>query len=133
MSQKLSDSDNPANREHLCAKQVVHEKWGKGDCIPTMHADPSEDGLVEWYDVVFDHGIETRVPVTALEVTVAESHTHSGKKKMKEEMDPVDPKELKKKHADRKDGDIDNDGDEDSSDEYLHKRRQAISKALAKK
>ena len=28
------------------------------------------------------------------------------------------------------DADIDNDGDTDSSDEYLHKRRQAIKKAM---
>jgi len=47
-----------------------------------------------------------------------------------EGMDKVQPKAVKKKFADRKDKDIDNDGDEDSSDEYLHKRRKAISKAL---
>jgi len=50
----------------------------------------------------------------------------------KEEIDAVNPKAVKKKFDDRKDKDIDNDGDEDSSDEYLHKRRKAISKALAK-
>ena len=32
----------------------------------------------------------------------------------------------------RKDKDIDNDGDVDSTDKYLHKRRKAISKAVAK-
>ena len=32
----------------------------------------------------------------------------------------------------KEDGDIDNDGDEDSSDEYLKKRRAAISKAMKK-
>ena len=32
----------------------------------------------------------------------------------------------------KEDGDIDNDGDEDSSDEYLAKRRKAIGKAVAK-
>jgi hypothetical protein len=47
-----------------------------------------------------------------------------------EAMDPVDKKELKGKHADRKDKDVDNDGDVDSSDKYLHKRRKAISKAM---
>jgi hypothetical protein len=32
----------------------------------------------------------------------------------------------------KEDGDIDNDGDEDSSDEYLQKKRDAISKAMKK-
>jgi hypothetical protein len=49
---------------------------------------------------------------------------------VEEAVDAVDPKAVKKKFDDRKDKDIDNDGDEDSSDEYLHKRRKAISKAL---
>jgi hypothetical protein len=33
---------------------------------------------------------------------------------------------LKGSHADRDDKDIDNDGDADKSDEYLHNRRKAI-------
>jgi len=46
-----------------------------------------------------------------------------------EGLDKVQPKAVKKKFANRKDKDIDNDGDTDSSDEYLHKRRKAISMA----
>jgi len=42
--------------------------------------------------------------------------------KKKKEMDPVG----------KADADIDNDGDVDSSDEYLHKRRKAIGKAMKK-
>ena len=49
-----------------------------------------------------------------------------------EGMDKVQPKAIKKKFVDRKDKDIDNDGDVDSSDKYLHKRRQAVSKAIKK-
>ena len=45
-------------------------------------------------------------------------------------LDAVQPKAVKKKFDDRKDKDIDNDGDTDSSDEFLHKKRKAISKAM---
>ena len=48
----------------------------------------------------------------------------------KEKLDPVNPTAVKKKFDDRKDKDIDNDGDVDSTDKYLHKRRKAISKAI---
>ena len=47
-----------------------------------------------------------------------------------EGMDKVQPKAVKKKFDDRKDKDIDNDGDVDSSDKFLHKKRKAISKAI---
>ena len=45
-------------------------------------------------------------------------------------LDAVQPKAVKKKFDDRKDKDIDNDGDVDDSDKFLHKRRKAISKAM---
>lgn len=50
-----------------------------------------------------------------------------------EGLDKVDKKAVKKKFKDRKDKDIDNDGDVDSSDKFLHKKRKAISKAIDKK
>lgn len=49
-----------------------------------------------------------------------------------EGMDPVDKGAVKKDFKDRKDKDLDNDGDTDSSDEYLHKKRKAISKKVDK-
>ena len=47
-------------------------------------------------------------------------------------LDPVNKDAVKKKFDDRKDKDIDNDGDVDSTDKFLHKRRKAISKAIKK-
>ena len=50
-------------------------------------------------------------------------------KLIESKLDPVNKDAVKKKFDDRKDKDIDNDGDTDSTDKYLHKRRAAISKA----
>ena len=50
----------------------------------------------------------------------------------KSKMDKVDPKALKKDFDDREDKDIDNDGDTDASDEYLHNRRKAVKNAMKK-
>ena len=47
-----------------------------------------------------------------------------------EGLDPVNKDAVKKKFDDRKDKDIDNDGDVDSTDKYLHTRRSAISKNI---
>ena len=51
-----------------------------------------------------------------------------------EALDKVDPSKVEPEDdfKDREDKDIDNDGDVDDSDEYLHKKRQAISKAIKK-
>ena len=69
--------------KHMCATKVFHKEWNEGTPIKTMHADPDAEGLIEWYDVMFDHGIEKKVPTRDLEVLVAESHmNHSKKKKM---------------------------------------------------
>ena len=78
----LEDSPNPANSQHLCAKNVVHEEWGEGQPVHGMHAMPDTDGNIAWYDVMFEHGIEKGVSINELKVTVAEKHhNHGGKKK----------------------------------------------------
>ena len=50
-----------------------------------------------------------------------------------EGLDPVNPVAANKKFDNRQDKDLDNDGDTDSTDKYLHKRRKAIGKAIKKK
>lgn len=137
---------------HDCASHVRHGEWGEGRCVPGEHTliETAEgEGIVTHYDVMFEHGLEEEVDIIDLEIVTESSHMHSSKmkkgkkvimdkKKKKDDeddngddnLDPVNPNALKGTHDDRKDGDIDNDGDEDDSDEYLHKKRKAISKAM---
>lgn len=94
--QRVQDADykteakelNTANandaRAHDCAKHVVHEQWGVGETVPTMHAEPDADGKIAWYDVMFEHGIEHKVPTSALEITLSETHVHKKSKRMTE-------------------------------------------------
>ena len=66
------------------------------------------------------------------EKTFTVAGKHYDVKKEEDKLDKVNPVAVKKKFKDRKDQDIDNDGDVDDSDKFLHKRRKAISKAVAK-
>ena len=66
------------------------------------------------------------------EKTFTVAGKHYDVKKEEDKLDPVNKVAAKKKFDDRKDKDIDNDGDVDSTDKYLHKRRKAISKAIDK-
>jgi hypothetical protein len=68
---------------HNCAKHVEHAEWGKGDCISEEHAAPDADGIIAWYDVMFEHGLERQVPISNLRIIQAESHMHSMKKAKK--------------------------------------------------
>ena len=87
VEEKLEDSPNDANSQHLCAKNVVHEEWGDGECIPTMHDEPDEEGNIGWYDVMFEHGLEKGVAINELKVTHSEMHHNHKKKKNDEEVD----------------------------------------------
>ena len=123
--------------KHACATKVEHPEWGAGNCLKEQHT-LDEEGNVSHYDVMFEHGLEQNVPVQTLNVTLSEYHEHAinddKNKEVLDEggLDPVNKKAVKKKFANRKDQDIDNDGDVDGSDKFLHKRRKAISKKMAK-
>ena len=84
MSEDLNTTNVEKAVKHDCAKHVVHEQWGKGQCIPGEHT-LLDDGTVTHYDVMFDHGIEQNVAVEDLTVVVSESHMHAKKKKAMEE------------------------------------------------
>ena len=121
--------------QHSCATKVEHTEWGKGNCLKEQHT-LDEEGNITHYDVMFEHGLEQNVPVPTLNILVSEMHEHvinDEKNEIAEKnLDPVNPVAVKKKFANRKDKDVDNDGDVDSSDKYLHKKRKAISKAVTK-
>ena len=69
--------------KHMCASKVMHKEWKEGKTLFSQHAEPNEIGLIEWYDVMFDHGIEKQVPTRDLEIMVSENHMmHTKKKKM---------------------------------------------------
>ena len=109
---------------HNCAKHVEHAEWGQGTCISEQHAAPDANGLIEWYDVLFAHGLERQVATESLNILVSESHGHAVKKakpvKEAKKLDPVG----------KEDADINNDGKVDSTDGYLKNRRKAISAAI---
>ena len=76
------NKDTPGNGyAHQCAIHVKSESFGEGRTITTQHANPDTDGNIEWYDVMFKHGIEKQVPTDTLEILVSEMHMHSKKKK----------------------------------------------------
>ena len=118
ISKSVKEEENPANSQHLCAKNVVHESWGEGSCVATMHADPDEEGNIEWYDVMFDHGIEEQVSIEELKVTKAESHMHSSKKKIKE--------------SKVKENEDDDDEDDDQDDMPKAKTKKDVDKDTSK-
>ena len=136
MGSKMEEKDV---MKHNCATHVKHEQYGEGNPIPGAHTleETSEgEGIVTHYDVMFEEGIKENVPVEELEIISEMSHGHAKKKKSVKSGYMMSSKnKMEKKQLDpvgQADADIDNDGDTDDSDEYLHKRRKAIKKAMKK-
>ena len=127
MIEALEDSPNPANSWHLCAKNVVHEEWGSGQTIPTMHAEPDEDGDIAWYDVMFEHGIEEGVLISELKVTKSEGHMHASYNGKKKKM--PEAKKLTKK---QKKLDVDGDGEIEGSDLAKLRMKETWAEAVRK-
>ena len=77
---------------------------------------------------MFEHGLEQDVPVQSLNVLEEGMHEHV----INHDKDVIDEKK-KLDPVGKEDGDVDNDGDKDSSDSYLMNRRRAVAKAMGKK
>ena len=113
---------------HNCATKV--KKEGVNYLVVPGEHTLLEDGTVTHYDLLGEGGVLLKnVPVEELEVVQEKMHVHEvnsaknaevlGEKKL----DPVG----------KEDADIDNDGDVDKSDKYLHGRRKKVSKIIAAK
>ena len=59
---------------HYCATHVEHAEWGRGRTITTQHAKPDQYGDIDWYDVMFEHGVEKSVPTDDLRILLGEGH-----------------------------------------------------------
>jgi hypothetical protein len=82
---------------HYCATHVEHAEFGHGKPITSQHAAPDQLGNIEWYDVMFEHGIERGVATNEMEILLSEVHEnhdhHDGvdideAKMIKVEVDP---------------------------------------------
>ena len=72
--------------KHDCAAKVVHEKYGKGNCIPEKHTLVKENNkyVVTHYDVLFENGKTIKdIPVSELDIKTSNEHWHKGYKKKK--------------------------------------------------
>jgi len=87
-----TETDEPVKEagpgfKHDCAAKVVHEKYGKGNCIPKKHTLVKEGQkyVVTHYDVLFEQGNKRvkNIPVSELEIKTSNEHWHKGYKKKK--------------------------------------------------
>jgi len=72
--------------KHDCAAKVVHETYGKGNCIPEKHTLVKEGKkyIVTHYDVLFESGKTVEdIPVSELDIKTTNEHWHKGYKKKK--------------------------------------------------
>ena len=85
VADKAKDQDKKISQGssdlHMCAKNVMHEKFGRGECLYGMHADPDENGHVSHYDIMFNHGIEKNMPIEECEILHERMHGHKKKEK----------------------------------------------------
>ena len=121
---------------NLCAQNLNAKEFVPGmSSMPPMESDEQfmmgNQGLKVDIKQIDDEGNAFGKALMAAKKNGEKEFVVGGKKyNVEAEMDKVNPVAVKKKFKDRKDKDIDNDGDVDASDRYLHKRRKAISKEI---
>jgi len=81
----MKEEDKMVDKAHFCATHVEHAEYGQGFCISEAHAEPDAEGKIAWYTVQFSESVK-KIDTSDLNILQAESHMHSKKKKMKEEV-----------------------------------------------
>lgn len=67
--------------KHMCATKIFHKEWQEGTPVIGEHGEPDEDGVIHWYKVMFEHGIETvAIANDNVEVLMSEAHMNHKKK-----------------------------------------------------
>ena len=66
---------DPNGKVHNCATHVEHAVLGKGVTVSEQHAEPDENGNIEWYTVQFEHSTQ-QVLTKDLTITMSEAHVH---------------------------------------------------------
>lgn len=79
-SKTYGESMNVEEDVHYCAKHVYSKMFGEGVVVEGLHADPDEQGNIEWYAVQFNDGIK-KVFTENLDIMIAEYHGNHKKKK----------------------------------------------------
>ena len=110
---------------HKIVSEVAEPKAGDEKHFKDKHVVTKVDYPVD-VEAQFTGGKIAKAPKRKADLEAGEDE------KVYEAMDPVNKKAALGKFKDRKDKDIDNDGDVDSSDKYIHNRRNAITKAVHK-
>ena len=121
---KLVDTDGDTLTKNGMGGQQIAKWVGRKIKITAVSDVKSTESILKY--------MKKSIPSGLLEVVEVKETNKNDKSDDGDGLDAVQPKAVKKKFKDRKDKDIDNDGDTDNSDKFLHKKRKAISKAIKK-
>ena len=119
------------NKNIIDAYRSMYEQKSPEECIrDTLKKEGGAAGLAPLDKALKDKGYDMSAKEVISKMSDVKQHRDgdyiledntNDKSDDGDGLDKVQPKAVKKKFKDRKDKDIDNDGDVDSSDEYLHK------------
>ena len=59
---------------HYCATHVEHAEYGVGTTVTGKHAAPDGNGNIEWYNIMFEHGVQHKVYTNDMTILLSEMH-----------------------------------------------------------